>query len=410
MSLQPIPNQPVGFVPTRLQGALCGADPEEVLLVSDGDTLGFQFRFNTCDNAGEIGDPTFIAPDDWRNLGGWVFENGTVCKASGSSALSLEYALWNPDPGTRYQLTVIVTSLSGLPTEVNYIQWRLGGESGFIFAPGTYVFDVLAISGQRLSFTASSAGTSACLSLAQVAVLDPDNAVTIVDLDGDTIQEYTFATDPDLFDYSGGFLTVRLPVDDAWGNCFRVKVDDPCAEVEYTSQIAKFINPAKTIKVRTCNSGPGMGFGAGFAPEARYIAKLVRSTFDYEEGVERSTTGKINRYYAERMRSMEFRVDDAGEIAHDFLSTFPLWDHVYLGQEEYSFKAEGFEPDYGDIWEAHGSIIMPVEPQRENMRKVRCAPDDQGGCVPPPNYLVQGTGPNTNYITLNSGGRIKLHE
>lgn len=410
MSLQPIPNQPVGFVATRLQGALCAADPEDSLLVSDGDTLGFQFRFSTCDNAGEIGDPTFINPDDWRNLGGWVFDNATVCKVTGASALSLEYALWTPDPGTQYQLTVIVTSLTGLPTEVNYIQWRLGGASGFMFGPGSYTFVVDAITAQRLSFTASSANTAACLSLAQVAVLDADNSVTIVDPDGTTIEVFTYDTNPEIFDYSGGYMTVRLPVDEDWGNCFRIVVDDPCAEVEYTSQLVQFINANATIKIRACNASSGMGFGAGFAPEARYISKLVRSTFDYEEGVERGTNGVINRYYAERLRSMEFRADDIGEIGHDFLSTLPLWDHVYLGQEEYSFKAESFEPDYGDVWEAHGAVIMSVEPKRENMRKVRCVADDQGGCVPPPNYLVQGTGPNNDYITLQTGGRIKLHD
>jgi hypothetical protein len=375
----------------------------------DGDNIGFQFRFSTCENAGEIGDPTFTTPDDWRNLGGWVFSDASVCKIAGSTSLGLEYSAWTPDIGTQYQLTIVVTSLSGNPTEVNYLRWRLGGSEGFIFAPGTYTLVVDATTAQRLSFVASSAGTAVCMSLAQVAVLEADNEVRIVDLDGDTIETFNFSTDPQNYDYSGGFMTVNIPANETWGNCFRIEVDDPCAEVTYTSQILSFAPASKTIKIRACNASQGMGFGKDFAPEARYIAKLARSSFDYEEGVERGTNGFVNNYYVERMRSMELSVDDAGEIAHDFLSSLPLYDHVYFGQEEYRVKAESFEPDWGDIYEAHGSVIMPVEPKQEGLRKVRTVPDELGGCVPPPNYLVQGTGPNNNYITLNSGGRIKLH-
>jgi hypothetical protein len=409
MSLQPIPNQPVGFVPTRLQGALCGADPAEVLPIADGDNIGFQFRFGACGNTGEIGDPTFTAPNDWRNLGGWLFGDSSVCKVQGSTALALGYAGWVPDPGTKYQLTVVVTSLSGNPTEVNYIRWSLGGVQGFMFGAGTYTFVVDAVTAQPLVFTASSAGTFGCMSLAQIEVLEPDNEVRIVDLDGDTIETFNFDTDPQLYDYTGGFMTLNIPANDAWGNCFRIEVDDPCTDATFTSQVLNFADPSKTIKIRACNVSDSMGFGAGFTPEARYIAKLVRSTFDYEEGVERGTNGFVNNYYVERLRDMSLCVDDAGEFAHDFLSSLPLWDHVYFGQQEYHVKAEAFEPDWGDIYEAHGSLILPVEPKQEAMRKVRTEPDLLGGCVPPPNYLVQGTGPNNNYITLNSGGRIRLH-
>lgn len=410
MSLQAIPNQPIGFVPSRLQGALCGADPEEVLLVADGDTLSFQFKFGSCNNAGEIGDPTFAAPDDWRQLGGWVFGDAQVCKVAGSTALALEYSAWTPAIGTVYELRVNVSSLTGLANEVNYILWQLGGQQGFIFGPGQYIFTVDATTAGRLRFTASSANTAACITLAQISVLDPDNEIRIVDLDGDTLVTYTFNTDPEVYDYGTGFMTVNIPYDEAFGPCFKIEVDDPCAEVTYTSQQINRVNAAGTILITTCNASPGMGFGPSFGCKARYTAKLVRSTYDYEEASERGTNGYVNNYYAERLRSMEFRVDDAGEIAHDFLSTLPLYDHVYFGQAEYRVKAEGYEPDYGDVWEAHGSIILSVEPKQEAMRKVRCLPDTQGGCVPPPNYLVQGTGPNQDYITLNTGGRIKLHE
>ncbi len=414
MSLQAIPNQPIGFVPSRLQGALCGADPTEVLPISDGDNIGFQFRFSPCEGTERIGDPTFTDESQWRNQGGWAFAGATVCKVSGAASLALEYDDWSPTVGTLYQVDLIVDNFNPLASpgtvSADFIEWSLGGVSGRLYANGTYSFTVVALTTQRLTFTARTGSRPLCISRAQVTEIAADNEVRIVDLDGFTIEAFGYDTTPEVFDYSNGYMTLNIPADADWGNCFRIEVDDPCNAVVYTSQIVNFTDPAKTIKIRACNVSDGMGFGSGFAPEARYISKLVRSTFDYNEGTERGTNGFINNYFAERLRSMEFRVDDAGEIAHDFLSTLPLWDHVYFGQAEYHVKPEGFEPDWGDIYEAHGSIIMPVEPKQEAMRKVRTMPDILGGCVPPPNFLVQGTGPNNDYITLNTGGRIALHE
>lgn len=409
MSLQAIPNQPIGFVPTRLQGALCGADPTEQLLVADGDIITFQFGYTTCENAGEIGDPTFDDPDQWRNLGGWEFGESQVCKEGGSNALAIQYTGWSPSIGTLYQLVVNVTSLQGLSTEVNYLMWELGGSQGFIFAAGQYIFTIDATTTQRLQFTASSAGMAVCIDLAQVTVLDAANDITIVDLDDNVVATFTYDDDPQVFDYSGGYMTANFLADADWGSCWRIRVDDPCAEVEYTSQQVNLVNQSETILITTCNASPGMGFGQGFTPRGRYQAKLVRSTFSYNEEVERGTNGYVNNYYVERLRSMELRIDDAGEVANNFLSTLPLYDHVYLGQEEYRVKGDGYEPDYGDVWEAHGNVVLSVEPKQEAMRKVRCLPDVAMGCAPPPNYLVQGTGPNEDYIVLQTGGRIKLH-
>ena len=410
MSLQPIPNQPIGFVATRLKGALCGSDPTEVLPTVAGDVLSFQFQHSACDNTtGFIGDQNFEDSTAWRNLGGWVFGAAVVCKERNSASLALEYAGWSPTIGVTYQLNVIVDSLTGSVNQSNFITVTLGGVSNTIYGPGNYLFNIDAISNGRLLFVASNASVSACMSLAQVVLLEAENDIVIKDIDGLTIETFTYDTDPGGYLYSGGFLTVFLQVDENWGPCFTITIEDPCNEVEYTSQRLAFAQEDQTIPIKACNAGAGMGFSADFAPIARYISKLSRSTFAYEEGVERGTNGYINNYYGERLRTMSLAVDDAGEIAHNFLSSLSLWDHVYFEQDEYRVKGESYEPDYADIYDAHGSIILAVEPKQESLRKVRCGPDVTMGCVPPPNYLVQGVGPNDNYVLLQAGGRVRLH-
>jgi hypothetical protein len=34
--------------------------------------------------------------------------------------------------------------------------------------------------------------------------------------------------------------------------------------------------------------------------------------------------------------------------------------------------------------------------------------EDNGGCKPPPNFLVQGSGPNENYVTQTDGSLILI--
>ncbi|WP_206689947.1 hypothetical protein, partial [Streptococcus pseudopneumoniae] len=85
------------------------------------------------------------------------------------------------------------------------------------------------------------------------------------------------------FTYAGAFLTVEIPYDEAWGQCFTVEVYDPCDTATFTSQQFVFTDEECTLQVKGCNAGPGMGFGAGFAPIMRLRAKLTRPTYEYTE-------------------------------------------------------------------------------------------------------------------------------
>jgi hypothetical protein len=152
-----------------------------------------------------------------------------------------------------------------------------------------------------------------------------------------------------------------------------------------------------------------LGFKGGFRPQIRVPADLKRPKFSYEFGQEKTSKGRLNRYYAERTRTMELRIGRVGEFTHNFLSTLPLWDHVYIGQDPWVITSESYEPDYADVYAATGGVILEVQPYEEDAKKVRCDEDD-GGCSPPPNYWVQGTGPNEDYIIQEeTGERILIN-
>ena len=146
------------------------------------------------------------------------------------------------------------------------------------------------------------------------------------------------------------------------------------------------------------SSDVGNIYFTNYTHSIRVYSKLVRPVFEYEEQRQRLSDGTIDIFYADRQRVLELRLGRLAWWAHDVLSSFAVQDHFYVGVDEYAIDPDGFEPAYGDVWDDQGDVLVKVRPKAELMRKVRCEEDD-GGCAPPPNYLVQGTGPNENWVT-----------
>ncbi len=403
MSVTAIPNQPIGFVPSRLQGALCG-DPVEFTPVVAGDLMNFQMQYVPCGSDGLLANPTFDGPSSWF-YDGWTFGENEVCRAGDNSNTipPLFDTSFNPTVGVQYFVEVIVTSIRGS------VNWAFGGVGGVISAPGSYRFSVVAVNTAGMFFRPVGSDASMCFIYAQAMLQNSEPTVDIIDLDGNVLESFDFTTDPDNFDFDGLFMTFSVTASEDWLPCFRFRVTDPCDDAVYTSQAFTFANADLTIPVRACNAGAAMGFSDDFQAMTRLVAKISRPKYDYDEAVTRGTNGYVDNYFVQRKTTMDLCVDDAGEVTHRFLSTLPLYDHVYFRQDEYRVKAESYEPGYGDVWDSAGPIIIAIEPKREDVRKVRCGPDVFGGCPPPPNYLVQGTGPNNDYVLLQGGGRIRLH-
>jgi hypothetical protein len=213
------------------------------------------------------------------------------------------------------------------------------------------------------------------------------------------------------FQFGDERLTVTVDPDliaDLQG-CYTFELTDGCDDTTLISGCLNIGNHECTMLVTACSSTEVMGFRDGFTPTMRVCADIIRPRFKYEFGEERLSNGLMNRYYADRQRTMELRIGRLGEFGHEFISTLPLWDHVYFGAEAYVVTSDSYEPDYGDVYSAHGSVVLNVTPYQEKATKVRCV-EDSGGCAPPPNYWVQGTGPNEDYILQEeTGERILIN-
>ena len=151
-----------------------------------------------------------------------------------------------------------------------------------------------------------------------------------------------------------------------------------------------------------------MGLPGSFTPRLRVEGKVVRLRGEYDVSEERRSNGRWNRHYADLQLKYELRIDLQNERTLQYLAALPLFDHFYVEQQEYSIDAEPFEPTYEDVFDAVGGLILNIRPKQELIRNVRCDAENLAGCPPPPNYLVQGTGPNTDYILTQAGDRILL--
>lgn len=412
MSLTAIPNQPVAFNEGRNAGCVCYG-PTERVIARTTDVLQWQHgasNLEACAGEELLRYPDFENPSTWYSGVGsfWSIEQGSACNQTPAGVeVVLTEISWNPTPGSTY---LIVAEVDYIYTVGAVANITLGGQfAGYLTNVGQFAFIVTATTADFLQIFANA---GICLSQVSVRELTLDVTVDLIPEGSLTPADtFTYATDPDRFRFSGQSLTITYPLTYIAPGCYYLKVTDGCDVSQLTSIPINIGEHECSVLIQACNSGDAMGFDlTDFNPEMRVYGKLVRSTFDYDTTEDRWSNGKVDRPYADRRRKMELRIDRVGEFGHDFLSTLPLWDRIYIDGAEYIVKPETYEPDYTDVWDDVAPVILQVEPKQELVRKVRCGPDT-GGCFVPPNYWVENTGPNEDYIlTSATNERIELHE
>lgn len=412
--IEALPNQPLAFDDSRIRGC-CSIDPDDCLLLDPSDTLTFQVKAERCTSDVQvIGDPGFDSGDDW-DPDGWTIEDGQACKTipvfGDALGVNLQETGYTAVPGTLYELHVLVDS----STARTGVSVYFGGVlAGTIRDVGEHIFFVTATSTASFLFVSQlNPGESICIEGALAFIRSTDFTIEFVDLNDTVVETITYADDIATFEFYSDRLTVSLDLGGGYttipNGCYTIQFTDGCDEVTLISQCVNIGDHSCTVQVTACANSEVLGFKNGFRPQMRMVAELNRPRFKYEFREERLSNGTLNRYYAERIRTMEFRISRVGEFAHNFISSLPLWDHVYIGQTEYVVTSEAYEPGYEDVYAATGSILLEVTPYTENARKVRCV-EDNAGCAPPPNYWVQGTGPNEDYIIQEeTGDRILIN-
>lgn len=409
MSFTPIPNQPLAFNAGRLAGCLCEGPAERLLLRND-DTLRFQVGvegLDTCAGDELLASPTFQDPTDWATEGGWSVGPNQTCyeprEFPPGPCQRLRDLSFTPTTGSFYLIEITVLSITGIVTA------DFAGQTFLITKPGTTTVVVQALGPASIRLCATY---DVCI--ASISVKEVSFGITVELLAegtiSDPVDEFTFDANPERFVITGNTVTVAYPMTYIPNGCYYIRLTDECSLSQITSMGVNVGDHVCTVLVQCCNSGDAMGFNlTDFNPEIRLYGKLVRPAFDYDTVEDRWSNGKVDRTYADRRRTMDLRIDRMGEMGHDFVSTFPLWDRIIIEGEEYIAKSEPYEPDYTDVWDDVAPVIVKVEPKQELVRKVRCAEDD-GGCFVPPNYWVENTGPNTDYIlTEETNEPIELH-
>lgn len=404
MSLAAIPNQPITLNDTRLQGCVCEG-PERCLLALPDDTLQVQLAGTLCDDAPELlGNPGFTSSADWV-YGPWTGGGGNACiaasQASGAPPLKLVETSFTPTPGSVYVVYFQVSTYTQGSLLVTF-----GGQTvATVSGDGDYSFVVAATSGASLIFQNASTTLDLCLDYASVKELNTDITVSLLTDPGEVVTAtFDFTTFPDRFAYDRDHVTVDVPLATLVAGypvpdgCYTLRIESECDDIQLNSQCISIADHACTLLLSACSSSDvGNIYFTNYTHSIRVYSKLVRPVFEYEEQRQRLSDGTIDIFYADRQRVLELRLGRLAWWAHDVLSSFAVQDHFYVGVDEYAIDPDGFEPAYGDVWDDQGDVLVKVRPKAELMRKVRCEEDD-GGCSPPPNYLVQGTGPNENWV------------
>ena len=405
MSIAALPNQPVNLTASPLQGCICDPLTPATLIGAD-DTFEFVLRAFSCADADQLLTNTNFDANTWKGNRGFVITPGTACCSVNNAGATLVENDFTPSIGETYELRFNITDVQGVLNVV------LGGLSVDIVEPGQYSYTFVATSTQRFRLTLVSDLSLVCLD--SILVFEGNRSITVTFKDAKTgVEVYAVdaTADPDLFTYLGDSVIVSILMEDTGvDGCFYVEVEDCDDATPLRSQDFQVITDTScTLLLSGCNDYDGLGLPQEFTPRLRVLGKLVRPSWEYEVSEERRSNGRWVRHYADRQTRYELRIDLQNEGTLPFVAALPVFHHFYVGQAEYSIDPEAIEPTYQDVFDSTGGVILSVRPKQELVRNVRCEAENVAGCPPPPNYLVQGTGPNTDYILTQNGERILLN-
>lgn len=378
--------QPIDFNTPPL--LLCDCDSIPPTLIDIDDVLVFQFRKEACADDAVIFDGLVGAVVDGM---GWTYLiDGSLRVTPGLGTINGTFP-FVPAPGATYRIVVGDLILSG-----GHFTISCGGHSFDIGTPGFSTIIFTAITAAPLVLTSYNDSKFILSGLVitdfgaalQVAITDTEGGVTTIN----------YGSNHSLFSFSGDRVTAMIPMSDTHINaeqCFTVTVTDGCdggsgsgsgsgSDGELVSQRLRAIRPdCRTLTVRTCLDEDAMGF-APFAPRVLVPAQLGRPTWKHDVAEQRGVDGRHMTTYADRVTSLALRIGALGYHDHNYLSSLPEWDHVYLYSQgtivEVQPDGEAYEPAYADS-DSVGSVEIAFRLKEELVRNVNCGAEGDG-CNP----------------------------
>lgn len=379
--IQAIRNQPFQFgnnLQPRSLALMCCADDPVPSLIAVADEVWAQAMLTQC--GGEGGIVISGGPEGWDDwvAGDGFFLSGTSYVLAAPTPGTSMYILENAVAGSQYTIQLDVTNVTGTAYAI------FGGVQSSNLVDGLNDFLITANSASPFELIVDS-GT---ITVNSVVVTALNTDVSAIFHQGGTDLVFDRDDYPDNFYFFNGGFTFHMPMSTVGitEGCFSLELRDNCTDTGMTSQVFKIVDVnCETFLIRACNDYDNIGFVVPFAPRIRIPASMGWPSYNTDVQEERHSDGEIFRPYGDRTRTMTVKTGILNEFDHAFLSTLPIWDHVYIGAgvqaQEVVVSKGKYEPLYGEDQNLNGSVVFDVTPKAELVRKVQCGPA-LDGCAP----------------------------
>ena len=381
MSIYAIRNQPFQFgnnLYPRSLALMCCADDPVPSLIAATDEVWAQATLTQCGS--EDGIVISGGPDGWD---GWVagdgfFLSGTSYALAAPTPGTSLYMPENAVAGTQYTIQLEVANVTGTAYVI------FGGVQSPNLSDGLNEFLITANSASPFELIVDS-GT---ITVNSVVVTALNTDVSAIFHQGSTDLVFDQSDYPDNFYFFNGGFTFHMPMSTVGiaEGCFTLELRDNCSDTGMTSQVFRIVDAnCETFLIRACNDYDNIGFVVPFVPRIRIPASMGWPSYNTDVQEERHSDGEIFRPYGDRTRTMTVKTGILNEFDHAFLSTLPLYDHVYIGSgdqaQEVVVSKGKYEPLYGEDQNLNGAVVFDVSPKAELVRKVQCGPA-LDGCAP----------------------------
>lgn len=170
-----------------------------------------------------------------------------------------------------------------------------------------------------------------------------------------------------------------------------------------------------TLLINACNSNDGLGFvfgDSGFTPRIRIEGVIVNAQYEISREDILSSIGRKDVYFGRRRKYKELRVGLSPEYVHDFLSLLPLFNNVYINNEEYFVESDSYDLSYNNDLPDFATAVVNVSKKVQHVETNNLKVKNEGGCSLPPNFLFTEAGNHVDdyVLDLEQGEPIQINE
>ena len=191
---------------------------------------------------------------------------------------------------------------------------------------------------------------------------------------------------------------------------FTFEAIDADLQYDYESNLFAYGVHSCTKLINATNNEDAFGMGfydTEFNPRVRVESKIFPQGYEQERQTHQDSKGKMHVVWGNNNRIERLRIINETPFLFDFLSLLPLFNHWYIGAQEYFVNEDEFPEISWSKFYNCGSIDLEIRKKTELIKQQNCTDQETSGQLGEDQVLEQESSGIPIFTTLNEKIPVK---